>query len=337
MNYERIYSEFIADRLTKQPAKPEYFEKHHIVPRCKGGGNEPGNIVKLTMEDHIHAHILLAKVHGGQMWGAALMMTKSSVGRTRSLHRTPTKGEILAASFARKMFSAHCRGANHHGYGKKMSESSRSKMSMSQQARARNGMHWAQQNPHLISGENSWLRKPENADAKAKAMPKIMANLAKASAANIGAGNVMHRPEVSAKVREAQKQHWVNGTGAASLEARERLKASHSTLQYLDGARNRVLGDKNPMAGMGGGLNPNSRCILCVETGVVFGSVKEAHEFCGGDVTKASRTGGKAGGYTWRRLTTHKTDGRQTKTHGISLANPMRPGAKEEGLAQTTC
>lgn len=56
MNYERIYSEFIADRLTKQPSKPEYFEKHHILPKSLGGMNGAENIVRLTARDHYFAH-----------------------------------------------------------------------------------------------------------------------------------------------------------------------------------------------------------------------------------------------------------------------------------------
>ena len=83
MDYHRIYGEFIADRLTKQPVKPTYFEKHHIVPRSLGGGDEAENIIRLTMEDHIHAHILLAKMHGGKLWPALFFMTKKTVGRTR--------------------------------------------------------------------------------------------------------------------------------------------------------------------------------------------------------------------------------------------------------------
>jgi len=68
MNYQRIYSEFIADRLTKQPVKPVYFEKHHIIPRSLGGGDEKSNIIRLTPEDHFFAHCCLAKIHGGRMW-----------------------------------------------------------------------------------------------------------------------------------------------------------------------------------------------------------------------------------------------------------------------------
>jgi len=336
MDYERIYSEFIADRLTKQPAKPAYFEKHHIVPRSLGGGDEKSNIIRLSMEDHIHAHILLGKIHGGKMWGAALLMLKSTIGRTRSVSNIPTKGEILAAAFARRMFSAHCRGENHSQWGRKHTVEAKAMMSQAHSERAAKGMMWTQNNQALISGDNHWTKQAKNAEALEKAVPIFKANLIKAALANTGAGNPMHRPEVQEKLRKSQRQHWENGTGAGSEAARLKRIAAHSTPEYLSGARERVLGAKNHNFGLGGGKNYNSRQVLCVEQNRIFDSVKEAVVFCGGDVTKAARTGGKAGGYTWRRLTAHKTDGRQTKKHEPSLTNPVRPGAKEEGMAQVT-
>lgn len=74
MNYARIYADFIRDRLAKQPSKPTYYETHHIKPRCLGGGNEPSNLIRLVPEEHLFAHILLAKIHGGKLWMAVHAM-----------------------------------------------------------------------------------------------------------------------------------------------------------------------------------------------------------------------------------------------------------------------
>lgn len=74
MNYSRIYEAFIADRLTKQSAGVEYSEMHHITPRAFGGGDDWFNLIRLTPEDHLFAHLLLAKMHGGVMWLAAKAM-----------------------------------------------------------------------------------------------------------------------------------------------------------------------------------------------------------------------------------------------------------------------
>lgn len=312
MNYARIYAEFIEDRKTKQPQAPEYFERHHIKPRCLGGGDEPENIIRLTVEDHIHAHILLAKIHGGRLWGAVIFMTKRSVGCGRK-SRVPTKEELRAAAFGKRMFAKWNRGENHPGFGKRMSAEARAKMSAAQKLRAERGEHTFQKNPGLISGDNHWTKKPDMQERREELRPVWMAALQKAIAANSGDGNVMHRPEVKEKVRASLEAHWANGTGPAAPEARQRFLEAHRSEEYIAGARDRVLGKKNPMHGKTNEQNPNSRAVLCVETGRVFGSVKEAATFCGGDVTKAARTGGTAGGFHWKRLTAHAIDGRITK------------------------
>lgn len=83
MDYQRIYAAFIEDRTTKQPVAPEYSERHHIIPRSCGGGNEAANLIRLTPEDHYFAHLLLAKIHGGHMWSCVLLLS----GRRR--YNTP--------------------------------------------------------------------------------------------------------------------------------------------------------------------------------------------------------------------------------------------------------
>lgn len=320
MNYERIYSEFIADRLTKQPSKPTYFEKHHIKPRSLGGGNEPENIVKLTMEDHIRAHILLAKIYGGNLWGALFFMTKKTVGRTRSLNRIPSKYEMRAALFAKKMFLANWDAASHPMYGKKHHQESRQKMSIAHKARGSMGLIWTQQNKNLVSGDNHWTRQEKNRAKKEECHAIWAESLKAACLANTGENNVMHRPEVAAKIRASSKAHAKNGTGGFSKAAIEKNLAAHRTDSYRAAARARVSGYKNPNFGLMAGDNFNSRQVLCIETGVVFNSVKEAGLFCGGDVTKAARTGGTAGGFHWKRLSAHATDGRATKYEGKDIA-----------------
>lgn len=77
MNYQRIYDEFISDRLNKQDSIVGYYEKHHIKPKTLGGDNSKDNIIKLKAQDHYFAHLLLAKIHGGNMWRAHWMMSNS--------------------------------------------------------------------------------------------------------------------------------------------------------------------------------------------------------------------------------------------------------------------
>lgn len=44
-----------------------YYEKHHIVPKCLGGLDNPENLVKLTARQHFIAHLLLTKMCKGKI------------------------------------------------------------------------------------------------------------------------------------------------------------------------------------------------------------------------------------------------------------------------------
>ena len=72
MDYKRVYNEFISDRKSKDVIG--YSEKHHIIPKALGGSNAKNNLIILSASDHLFAHLLLAKIHGGMMWFALKMM-----------------------------------------------------------------------------------------------------------------------------------------------------------------------------------------------------------------------------------------------------------------------
>lgn len=63
MNYQKTYDALI-ERARRRDLGG-YVERHHIVPRCLGGGNECANIVSLTPEEHYVAHQLLVKLNPG--------------------------------------------------------------------------------------------------------------------------------------------------------------------------------------------------------------------------------------------------------------------------------
>jgi hypothetical protein len=78
MDYRQIYRQFIADRKRKHPAKTQTRgrELHHIKPRSLGGSDKPRNLVSLTYSDHLFAHLLLARIHGGVMSSAFCFMLR---------------------------------------------------------------------------------------------------------------------------------------------------------------------------------------------------------------------------------------------------------------------
>lgn len=73
MNYFLAYQRLIAK--AKARVCPEgYVERHHILPRALGGSDDSSNLVALTAKEHFVAHVLLAKIHGGIMWQAVIVM-----------------------------------------------------------------------------------------------------------------------------------------------------------------------------------------------------------------------------------------------------------------------
>lgn len=62
MNYAKIYEQLISN--AKINPFSGYTEKHHIAPKCMGGGDTFDNIVSLSARQHFIAHWLLYKIHG---------------------------------------------------------------------------------------------------------------------------------------------------------------------------------------------------------------------------------------------------------------------------------
>lgn len=63
MNYQLIYNQIIERGKTRIPKEDEYYEKHHITPKCLGGGNEKENLIKLTAREHFLCHWLLIYIY----------------------------------------------------------------------------------------------------------------------------------------------------------------------------------------------------------------------------------------------------------------------------------
>ena len=81
MTYAWIYDSLIA--RAQRRTLEGYVEKHHIIPKCLGGDNSKGNIVKLTAEEHFIAHLLLLKVHPKKSrLAVAMFMMAKRAGRT---------------------------------------------------------------------------------------------------------------------------------------------------------------------------------------------------------------------------------------------------------------
>jgi hypothetical protein len=78
MDYKRIYERLI-DRARSRVIDG-YVERHHIVPKCMGGGDQISNLVALTPEEHFLAHVLLVKIHPEER-NLILAVQKMTLGR----------------------------------------------------------------------------------------------------------------------------------------------------------------------------------------------------------------------------------------------------------------
>lgn len=78
MDYTTHYNKLI--ERARSRVLEGYTEKHHIIPRCMGGSDDPSNIVELTPEEHYVAHQLLVKVYPGE---AGLVYAAQMMGATR--------------------------------------------------------------------------------------------------------------------------------------------------------------------------------------------------------------------------------------------------------------
>lgn len=79
MNYKNIYDKLM--ERSRNRVLVGYRERHHIVPRCLGGGDSPHNIAVLTPEEHYVAHLLLVKMYPGNhklVYAAQMMCVSGS-------------------------------------------------------------------------------------------------------------------------------------------------------------------------------------------------------------------------------------------------------------------
>lgn len=59
MDYLKLYNRLTSLKNTQN----EYYESHHIIPKCLGGSNDQSNLIMLTARQHFIAHKLLIKIY----------------------------------------------------------------------------------------------------------------------------------------------------------------------------------------------------------------------------------------------------------------------------------
>jgi len=125
--YKRWYISIIENRVNNMPQ--EYFERHHIVPKCirKDLSKNPNNIIKLTAKEHFICHLLLTKFTIGKykskMCAALLSMIRVNPYQNRKF----TSGYY---ELVRKTYKTSAIGRTHtEETKKKISESNKGRVS----------------------------------------------------------------------------------------------------------------------------------------------------------------------------------------------------------------
>ena len=76
MNHKKIHDLII--KRAKERTLEGYSEKHHIIPKCLGGTDDPDNLVHLTAREHFIVHKLLCEIYPNESklhWAAFMMAT----------------------------------------------------------------------------------------------------------------------------------------------------------------------------------------------------------------------------------------------------------------------
>lgn len=103
MNYQKIYDNLIARASNR--ILEGYTEKHHIVPRCMGGSDDPSNLVRLTPEEHFLCHQLLLKIYRGTEWGGKMAYACHAMGSFHTTNQQRDRSKLKQFAWVREQYS----------------------------------------------------------------------------------------------------------------------------------------------------------------------------------------------------------------------------------------
>jgi len=197
MNHQHQYQLLIQKALLRPRENNVYYEKHHIVPKSKGGTNQSSNLIWLTGREHFVAHMLLAHIYGGGMWQAAKMMKQSNKNQIRVYNSrlyeiakrewtNYLKGKPRPKNVVEALDKART--------GRKASEETKAKMSAVRKGRPR-------------FGDPSKWKHSDEAKEKMR-LAHIALNTGSRLPVMYGDENPMRRPENREKISVAKKAYW---------------------------------------------------------------------------------------------------------------------------------
>lgn len=134
MDYKRHYDLLI--NRARQRNLTVYSERHHVIPKCLGGGDEVKNIVRLTAEEHYVAHQLLVKIYPDNrklVFAAWMMCNGKQRNNKRYAWLKRKQLQVLSETHrGRKMPESNKRKLIEVNTGRQCSEETRKKISEAQ-------------------------------------------------------------------------------------------------------------------------------------------------------------------------------------------------------------
>jgi len=216
MNYQRIYDSIcqrakdqLEERSFNRKNKLQYYDGHHIIPRCMGGlgssrnHNHP-NIVLLTPKEHYICHRLLCKIYPGEykLKYALFLFGRGNIekvipGTAWKPGNVPWNKNGNHSEKTKQILSSHKKGKTYEEiYGVEVAESKKRNMSatfkghnVSNDTRIKIGLkHKGKKIPDEMRNRISETLKKYN-----KENPKTYTQVVCPHCNAIGGINVMHR------------------------------------------------------------------------------------------------------------------------------------------------
>jgi hypothetical protein len=134
MNYLNIYNLIILKAQKRIKNNDDYYEKHHILPKCIGGNNLKENLVYLTAKEHFICHHLLFKIYGGSKLANA-WYAMCRIGKGQEKRNINSRLFKNAKETRSRILSDQSIGNKNHFYGKTHSAETKLKISLANKNR----------------------------------------------------------------------------------------------------------------------------------------------------------------------------------------------------------